>query len=221
MQLAGFLLLVGETLFVWSIVCYCVCPKTNSFSVSNGEVMEFILGHVGPVSGGAVEGFLHPLLGLDHLLAMLTVGLLSAQLGVRAIWTVPTAFVSVMAIGGLIGFFGIQLPFVEYGIALSVVVLGAALLAQRRIPEGIAMICVGLFAMFHGHAHGAEMPSAAARDGMYAFAYIVGFLVATAGLHVIGALLGYIALRSTRGALLLRGSGLAIALAGIYLVSGI
>ena len=103
MQLAGFLLLVGETLFVWSIVCYCVCPKTNSFSVSNGEVMEFILGHVGPVSGGAVEGFLHPLLGLDHLLAMLTVGLLSAQLGGRAIWTVPTAFVSVMAIGGQIG----------------------------------------------------------------------------------------------------------------------
>jgi urease accessory protein len=185
------------------------------------EWLYLMLGHTGPVSGGAVEGFLHPILGLDHLLAMLTVGLLSAQLGGRAIWTVPTAFVSVMAIGGLIGFFGIELPFVEYGIALSVIILGVALVAQRKIPEAIAMVCVGLFAMFHGHAHGTEMPEAAARDGMYAFAYIVGFLVATAGLHVVGALLGYIALRSTRGALLLRGSGLVIALAGVYIMSGI
>lgn len=183
--------------------------------------MDIVVAHVVPPGGGAIEGFLHPLLGIDHLLAMLTVGLLSAQLGGRAIWTVPSAFVSVMAVGGVVGAFGVGLPLVEYGIALSVVVLGVALFAKRRIPELIAMLFVGLFALFHGHAHGAEMPAVASRDSLYAVAYIVGFLVATAGLHVIGALLGYIALRNTRGEMLLRGSGLAIAAAGVYLISGI
>lgn len=174
--------------------------------------------HTGTV-GNAIEGFLHPLLGIDHLLAMITVGMLSAQMGGRAIWTVPTTFVSVMVIGGILGIAGIQVPFVEYGIALSVVILGVALLAKRQTPEGIAMIFVGLFAMFHGHAHGAELGTVT--DVMQVVAYVLGFVVATAGLHVIGALLGYIALRNSRGALILRASGALIAMVGVYLISTI
>jgi urease accessory protein len=176
--------------------------------------------HEVPGGSGAIEGFLHPLLGLDHLLAMVTVGLLSAQLGGRAIWTVPVTFVGVMAIGGVLGLTGIDIAIVEYGIAASVVVLGIALLAKRQIPEGVAMIFVGIFAAFHGFAHGKEIPQAI-DDGLFVMAYVIGFLVATAGLHVIGALVGYIALRSTRGALLLRLSGLAVAVAGVILVAGI
>jgi urease accessory protein len=178
------------------------------------------LPHEVPGGSGAIEGFLHPLLGLDHLLAMVTVGLLSAQLGGRAIWTVPATFVGVMGIGGLLGLTGLDLPLVEYGIAASVVALGIALVAKRHIPEGIAMIFVGLFAVFHGYAHGKEIPGAV-NDGMFVTAYVIGFLVATAGLHVIGALLGYIALRSDRGALILRLSGLAIAVMGVILVVGV
>jgi len=162
---------------------------------------------------------LHPLLGIDHLLAMITVGMLSAQMGGRAIWTVPTTFVSVMVIGGILGIAGVEVPFVEYGIALSVVILGVALLAKRRTPEGITMIFVGLFAIFHGHAHGAELGTVT--DVMQVVAYVLGFVVATVGLPVIGALLGYIALRNSRGALILRASGALIALTGIYLVSAI
>ena len=176
--------------------------------------------HPIPCGSGASEGFLHPLLGIDHLLAMVTVGLLSAQLGGRAIWTVPLTFVSVMALGGLAGVAGIPLPLVEYGIALSVLVLGIALFARRRVPEAIAMLFVGLFALFHGHAHGAEIPNAVG-DGMFLAAYIIGFLTATAGLHVIGALLGYIALRSNRGAVILRVAGAAVAVIGIALIANL
>ncbi|MBI5302105.1 MAG: HupE/UreJ family protein [Chloroflexi bacterium] len=175
-----------------------------------------VLAHSGSV-GNAIEGFLHPLLGIDHLLAMITVGMLSAQMGGRAIWTVPTTFVSVMVIGGILGIAGVAVPFVEYGIASSVVILGVALLTKRRTPEGIAMLFVGLFAVFHGHAHGAELGTVS--DVMQVIAYVLGFIVATAGLHVIGALLGYIALRNSRGALILRVSGACIALMGVYFVS--
>lgn len=173
--------------------------------------------HTGAGSG-ALAGFLHPLIGLDHLLAMVTVGLLSAQLGGRAIWTVPATFVGVMALGGLLGMLGMNLPLVEFGIAASVVVLGIALLAKATLPEWVAMAFVALFAVFHGHAHGAELP--AVTSAIDVIAYVVGFLVSTAGLHVIGALLGYMLLRSSRGALLLRGSGLLIALVGAYFMLG-
>ena len=164
---------------------------------------------------GAIEGFLHPLLGIDHLLAMLTVGLLSAQLGGRAIWTVPATFVAMMAVGGVLGLIGVEIPLVEQGIAASVILLGIALLSKASIPEWAAMIAVGIFAIFHGHAHGAELP--AVETALIAVAYVVGFLVSTAGLHVIGALIGYILLRRERSALILRGAGLAIALTGIYI----
>jgi urease accessory protein len=178
------------------------------------------LAHVIPGGSGAIEGFLHPLLGIDHLLAMITVGLLSAQLGGRAIWTVPLTFVSVMALGGFLGYQGLEIPYVEFGIALSVLILGIALFAKRRIPELVAMAFVGIFAMFHGYAHGAEIP-AVQDDNLFVLAYVIGFLNATAGLHVVGALIGYLALRSDRGALVLRLSGLVVAVMGILLISSL
>jgi urease accessory protein len=173
--------------------------------------------HTGAGSG-AIAGFLHPLLGLEHLVAMLTVGLLSAQLGGRAIWTVPATFVSVMAVGGLLGLLGVQLPLVKAGIAVSVIVLGIALLSKATLPEWVAMAFVGLFAVFHGHAHGTGLPTVTSLIDV--IAYVVGFLMSTAGLHVVGALIGYICLRSKRGALYLRLSGLLITVIGIFSLLG-
>ncbi|NDJ60247.1 MAG: HupE/UreJ family protein [Chloroflexi bacterium] len=182
-------------------------------SLINDFLAVPLLAHTLPGDAGAIDGFLHPLLGVEHLLAMFAVGLLSAKIGGRAIWTVPTAFVVVMAVGGILGYFGETLPVVSYGIALSVLLLGGALIFQRRIPEAIALILVGLFALFHGYAHGEAVP--AEQTFVFFLAYVLGFLVSTAGLHVIGALVGYIALRSKRGTAILGVSGALIAVIGV------
>ena len=170
--------------------------------------------------GGIFAGLLHPLLGIDHLLAMVSVGLLSAQMGGKAIWTVPATFVTVMAFGGLLGIMGVPLPFVEYGIALSVVLLGIALVLPKKLPVWLTMVFVGIFAIFHGYAHGAEIP-AVSDTPLEVFAYIFGFLLATATLHLIGALIGQMANATPRGANILRYSGVVIALIGVFLVMGI
>lgn len=162
---------------------------------------------------GFISGLNHPVFGFDHLLAKVTVGLLSAQIGGKAIWTVPAAFVSVMAVGGVLGMNGIKLPFVEYGIALSVLALGIAVVGARKLPVVVAMSFVGVFAIFHGHAHGTEMPYFA-EPALYA----LGFSLATAGLHVFGAASGYFAVRHESGKKLLRLTGLFIAMSGIYFV---
>lgn len=167
--------------------------------------------------GGILSGFLHPLLGLDHLLAMLAVGLLSAQIGGRALWTVPATFVGVMGIGALLGIAGVALPFVEYGITFSVLILGVAILFGNSIPEWAAMIAVAIFALFHGNAHGTELPTITNTVGLIV-AYVLGFLIATAGLHVVGALIGVIANRSSRGETIMRIGGLTIALIGVFLI---
>lgn len=167
--------------------------------------------------GGILSGFLHPILGLDHLLAMVAVGFLSAQLGGRAIWTVPVAFVSTMAVGGVLGILGVPLPIVEYGITGSVLILGLAILANRGLPEWAAIAFVALFALFHGHAHGTELPELSSTIGLI-IAYVTGFLFATAGLHVVGALVGMMASRSENGKLIMRVAGLAIAIVGVFLV---
>lgn len=169
--------------------------------------------------GGALSGFLHPLLGIDHMLAMVAVGLLSAQMGGRAIWTVPVAFVSVMVVGGLWGLTGLGLPGVEYGIAISVIVLGIALALKQGIPVGVAMTFVGLFALFHGHAHGTELPDST-NTVLGIISYVIGFMIATAGLHVIGALLGTIATRTKRGDITLRVAGALIAVIGFGIFFG-
>ena len=136
-------------------------------------------------AAGFTHGFMHPVGGLDHVLAMVAVGLYAALLGGRALWLVPATFVAVMAIGGALGMAGFGLPYAEIGIALSVVVLGLAVALRLSLPTLAAMALVGLFAVFHGHAHGAEMP-----QDVSGYAYAAGFMLATALLHCAGIALG-------------------------------
>ena len=197
--------------------------------------------------GGILSGFLHPILGLDHLLAMVAVGFLSAQMGGRAIWTVPTAFVVVMAIGAVLGIAGVSVPLVEYGITGSVLILGLGILVNRTdkkepvkkeeegakkvepkdnseikgiLPEWLAIALVSIFSFFHGHAHGTELPELSETVGLI-IAYIAGFLIATVGLHVIGALIGIVASRNQQGQMIMRITGGVIAAIGVYLVMGV
>ncbi|MFG1266956.1 HupE/UreJ family protein [Xanthobacter sp. DSM 14520] len=167
---------------------------------------------------GFDAGFAHPMGGLDHLLAMVTVGVFAFQLGGRALWAVPLSFVALMAVGGALGVGGIDLPFVELGIALSVVVLGAVVALGLKAPLALAMGLAGFFALFHGHAHGTEMPMDAS-----GLTYGLGFISATALLHVAGLGLGMAIgrLGETHGTRYVRGAGAAVALAGLGLVTGI
>ncbi|WMB72663.1 HupE/UreJ family protein [Shewanella oncorhynchi] len=165
--------------------------------------------------GGFMSGFNHPVLGFDHLLAMLSVGMLSTQLGGRAIWTVPLAFVTFMLVGGILGLYAIAVPFVEIGIALSVLLLGLAIAFDRQIPLLFAMAFVGVFAIFHGHAHGAEMPELASP-----VLYALGFLFGTAVIHLGGVMIGIGMQRMTGQRNLMRVTGVAIAAMGGYLLAG-
>lgn len=164
-------------------------------------------------AGGFISGLSHPVLGLDHLLAMLSVGILSAQMGGRAIWSVPSAFVGVMLIGGLMGMYGLPFFSVELGIAVSVLVLGIALAAEKKMPTALAMLAVGFFALFHGHAHGTEMPEIAS-PALYA----LGFISGTAAIHAAGVLVGVIAKTYPSGPHLLRYIGAGIAGIGFHLI---
>ena len=166
---------------------------------------------------GFLHGFWHPIGGIDHVLAMVAVGLFAAQLGGRALWAVPATFVAIMAAGGTLGMAGVALPAVEVGIALSVLVLGLVVLAGRRWPLGLAMALVAVFAVFHGHAHGSEMPVDAS-----GLSYGLGFMLATALLHLagIGLGIGLGRLAATEGGRLIQASGAAIALAGVVLLAG-
>ena len=136
-------------------------------------------------ASGLLAGFIHPFGGIDHLLAMTAVGLFAAQLGGRALWAVPATFVTVMALGGMFGAAGMSLPFTETAIALSVLVFGCVILSGMAPPVLAAMALVGVFAIFHGYAHGAEMPV----NGS-GILYGGGFMVATALLHGFGITLG-------------------------------
>jgi urease accessory protein len=162
------------------------------------------------VPGGLANGFLHPLTGLDHLIAMVAVGIWGAQLGAPAIWVLPITFPLVMALGGVLGVLGIPLPMPEVVIALSALVLGAAVAARLRLPFAAAAVVVGVFAIFHGHAHGTELPSAA-----NPLSFGVGFVVATGLLHLCGIAIGTLS-RSPAGGRLIQGLGVAIAALGCY-----
>ncbi|HMR31314.1 MAG TPA: HupE/UreJ family protein [Geminicoccaceae bacterium] len=169
-------------------------------------------------TGGFVHGFAHPIGGLDHVLAMVLVGVFAWQLGGRALWLVPSAFVAVMALGGVLGFAGVAVPFVEVGIALSVVVLGAVVAFGFKAPVAVAMGLAGLFAVFHGHAHGAEMPETVAGA-----AYGLGFMLGTALLHLVGIGMGYAvgSLGDRYGQVVTRAAGGVAALAGVAILTGI
>jgi urease accessory protein len=146
------------------------------------------LAHVGiGNTSGFMHGFIHPLTGLDHQLAIILVGVFAYQLGGRALWLVPLTFVAAMALGGFLGVAGIPVPFVEIGIALSVIVLGAVVAFGIKAPVALAMGAVGLFAIFHGHAHGSEVPL-----DVSGFEYGIGFMLATALLHAMGIGIGFL-----------------------------
>src|SRR5262245_1342374 len=159
---------------------------------------------------GLQSGFLHPLTGLDHLVAMVAVGLWGAQLGNPAIWSLPITFPLVMAFGGLLGIAGISLPFPEQIIALSGIALGAMVALRVRPPLVVAVLIVGAFAIFHGYAHGRELPQAA--DPL---AYAVGFVVATGLLHLCGILIGLL-IRWPLGEQAVRACGVAVGMVGAY-----
>jgi urease accessory protein len=168
---------------------------------------------VGPIHD-VLHGLEHPLTGLDHLVAMLAVGICAAQLGGRSIWAVPLSFVSVMALGGVLGMAGIQLPLVEPWIVLSLFVLGIFVASATRLPLAVSATLAGLFALAHGYAHGAEIPAAAS-----GLTYAVGFVLATAGLHVIGISIGLLTER-LHALQLQRLAGASIAACGLYLMIG-
>jgi urease accessory protein len=161
-------------------------------------------------ANGLLTGLLHPLSGADHVLAMIAVGLWGAQLGAPAIWVLPVAFPLVMAMGGMLGLLGVPIPGVEYGIAASAIVLGAAVAFEVRPALVIAALVVGCFAIFHGHAHGTELP-----PGQSALLYSMGFVMATGCLHAVGIAIGTVHRRSW-GRQLLRGAGTAVAAGGVF-----
>jgi urease accessory protein len=176
------------------------------------------LAHVGVASAsGLAHGFIHPLSGLDHQLAMVLVGTLAYQLGGRALWLVPLAFVSAMAFGGVLGVAAAPVPFVEIGIALSVIQLGAVAFGVKP-PVAVAMAVAGLFAIFHGHAHGTEMPL-----DVSGAAYAAGFMTATTLLHAIGIGLGYTVglAGQTYGKTIYRLAGGVASVAGLGLLTGL
>lgn len=193
--------------------------KFTSIALAALAAPSLALAHsAGGETSGFAHGFGHPISGLDHILAMVMVGLFAFQLGGRALWLLPTTFVLAMAAGGAVGIMGVQMPFVESGIALSVLILGGTVALGIKAPAAAAMSVVGLFAIFHGHAHGAEMPEDAG-----GIAYAAGFLVATAILHMAGIVVGFVlgAVSERYGPFASRAAGGATAIAGAGLLAGL
>jgi urease accessory protein len=174
------------------------------------------LAHVGAgAAGGFFSGFSHPIFGWDHVIAMVAVGLWGAFLGAPAIWLLPVVFPLVMALGGALGIIGVPLPAVETGIAASAVVLGLVVAFQVRPPLWVAAAVVGIFAIFHGHAHGTELPQAA-----NPLTFAIGFVLATGCLHLLGIAFGLL-VRWPAGKLAVRAGGAAIALTGVAFLTGL
>ncbi len=167
------------------------------------------------VGGGFSAGFLHPLNGLDHMAAMVAVGLWGAFLGRPAIWLLPVVFPLVMTIGGAMGMMGIPVPAIETGIAVSSIVLGLMVTLGARPPLWVAAVIVGTFAIFHGYAHGAELPKAA-----NALAFSIGFVIATGLLHLFGIALGTL-VKWSAGDMAVRVGGVVISLLGLGFLTGV
>lgn len=176
-----------------------------------GQLPTAAVAHVegGALAGGFASGFAHPLGGLDHVIAMVAVGLWGAFLGAPAVWLLPVVFPLVMAVGGVLGASGVAIPSVEAGIALSAVVLGLMVAGAQRPPLWVAAVIVGGFAIFHGHAHGTELPADAS-----ALAYSAGFVVATGLLHLSGIALSMLN-RWKAGEWVVRAGGAAVSAAGL------
>ena len=177
-------------------------PSEASAHIVKGEAIGF------------VSGFEHPISGLDHIIAMVAVGLWGAQLGAPAIWLLPVTFPMVMAFGGFLGLIGVPLPGSEIAIALSGVCLGTAVLTEFRPPLWVAAVLVGIFGLFHGYAHGAELP-----PGQNALLYSIGFVLATGLLHATGITIGVIH-RWPWGQWALRGAGAVVMCGGLFFLWG-
>jgi urease accessory protein len=182
------------------ILCVMLVPALAEAHTFKGET-------------GFVSGLFHPVMGFDHLLAMLSVGIVSAQIGGRSIWTVPLMFVTVMGVGGFLGMQNIPLPGVEYGIALSVLILGLAVARGKKIQPLLAHLGVAFFAVFHGHAHGAEIPAMASP-----LVFSMGFLLGTAAIHLAGVSMGLASRLIKDGPETLRYVGAGVAGIGVYIL---
>jgi urease accessory protein len=187
----------GSRLGLFLLVLSLICPAAASAHTRGGEALGFI------------SGIQHPVSGLDHVLAMFAVGLWGAQLGAPAVWLLPGTFPLVMALGGSLGLMGVTVPGIEVGIALSAIALGLAVLWEARPQLWVAALLIGCFAIFHGHAHGTELPPGA--DGML---YSLGFVIATGTLHATGIGVGLVH-RWPAGRIALRAAGALIGLAGV------
>jgi len=186
-------------------------PKTSLAVAAILGPTTRALAHTGAgMAIGLQSGLLHPVTGLDHLVAMVAVGLWGAQLGSPAIWMLPITFPLVMALGGLLGIAGVPLPFAEAAVALSGIALGVLVAFRARPPLAVAVLLVGAFAIFHGYAHGRELPQAA--DPL---AYAAGFVVATGLLHLCGILIGLLVCWPV-GERAVRACGAAIGSVGVY-----
>lgn len=186
-----------STVIVAAVYTLMFIPSAHAH-VQQGQAVSFL------------TGMEHPISGLDHVLAMVAVGIWGAQLGNPAIWLLPIAFPMMMALGAMMGLIGMGLPGIEVGIAVSAIVLGCMILGEVRANMAVAVILVGFFAVFHGHAHGTELPA-----GQSGLLYSMGFVVATGCLHGAGIVIGLIH-RWTAGRLFLRGGGAVIAMMGVF-----
>jgi urease accessory protein len=180
---------------IFIVLCHAQAAEAH---VHKGEGVSFL------------SGFSHPISGLDHVVAMVAVGLWGAQLGAPAIWVLPVAFPLVMALGGMLGLLGVPLPGTEFGIAASAIMLGAAVMLRLRPPLALASLVVGFFAIFHGYAHGSELP-----PGENGLLYSLGFVIATGCLHAVGITIGLVN-RGTWGQRAVRFAGAVIALTGVF-----
>jgi urease accessory protein len=189
---------IDPFVFFLALMVYLVWAPSAQAHVEQGQAVGF------------VTGLEHPWSGLDHVLAMIAVGLWGAQLGNPAIWVLPITFPMVMSFGAMMGLLGIPLPGIEIGIALSAILLGAMVLGEVKPKLFVAAIMVGIFAIFHGHAHGTELPA-----GQSGLLYSMGFVIATGVLHGIGIVIGLIH-RWPAGKLALRAAGAFIAAMGFF-----
>ena len=186
------------TLNFWIIMVTILWPLCSWAHVGSSE------------AGGFLTGLQHPISGFDHVMAMIAVGLWGAQLGTPAVWILPVVFPMMMAMGGNLGLMNIPLPGVETGIAFSAVILGLMVLAEARLKIPLAMVIIAFFAIFHGHAHGTELPT-----GQSGLLYSIGFVTATGCLHGMGIAIGLVH-RWQIGRLVLRGAGSFVCAGGIY-----
>jgi len=181
---------------LWVILLVLALPASAFAHTQGGEAIGF------------VNGLKHPLSGLDHVVAMVAVGLWGAQLGAPAVWLLPVTFPMVMAFGGMLGLRGVTIPGIEIGIALSAIALGLMVFREARPKLWVAAALVGFFAIFHGNAHGTELPAGA--NGVL---YSIGFVIATGSLHAVGIAIGLIH-RWSAGRVALRAAGAGVTMAG-------